>query len=89
VSFSSAPEVPSKEEVVHEKALLETRHLYRRVSLLQSISIDEYLYYRGALQTSTSTIEAPLFQRYLYFRGTALEFSPLNAVFEAAFAGTS
>jgi hypothetical protein len=84
VSFSSAPEVPSKEEVVHEKALLETRRLYRRVPLLQSTSTDEYLYYRA-----TSISEAPLFQRYLYIRDTALEFSPLNAVFEAALAGTS
>ena len=43
VSFSSAPEVPSRAEVVHEKALLETRYLYGRVPLFQSTSIKEYL----------------------------------------------
>ena len=36
VSFSSVPEVPSREEVVHEKALLETRYLVFRVPLKKS-----------------------------------------------------
>jgi len=52
---------------------LETRYLYMR-----GTSRNEYLYMRGSLET-----------RYLYIRGTSLELSPLNTVFEAAFAGTS